>query len=596
MIQMYRKYISRFIFRKLNLGISLSLLIVFILLGFLTHSSFYKLLEHREQQLLDIRTENLKLRLTDMFERFKRETVSIYKEKTSNLSVGITEFFFSGNIPAADDEQGRISENNFLNDVISGILNRNPDASSVSFYRNADQKLFALTSSQQIQLDSSFDLSAFFSKLPKDYYNPYIGQIDGFLNTDKPMIYIINPVFDLKSIHPSKAYGYFMMTVDNSTISDNFLSKENLDSQLIININGKPLLNMMSNSSMSLNIGDNLVSSITLEPYQLEIIGLKNRRSIYSDLKGSTISIILILSIALALCLLLIWINQTFVTKRLKLMMQHFKIVQTNPFTPPMPVHGEDEISELILRFNRMTENIQVYINQVYVIDIQKRNAEYVALKMQINPHFLFNTLESLRMQSIKNGQRALGEKLYYMGKLFRWMLKTDHDIIPISEELQYMEYYLDIFNMGKTNPVQLIIDSELSLNDSYMLKFSLQPIIENAISHGKLETLEEPVITLHILQQDNILIIHIHNNGNEISYEQRTKLMEMLGSSNYLPERHLGLKNIHERIKNYFGDTFGLFLLVENSKKSKPFELQMRIPIDYKQIRVSEHDKAINR
>jgi sensor histidine kinase YesM len=593
---MYRKYVGRFIFRKLNLGIGISLLVVFILLGILTYSSFYKLLEQREQQLLNMRTENLKLHLTDMIERFKRETISIYKDQLNNQSIGINEYFLSGRVPAADDEQGSLAERNFLNGVISTMLNRNPDASSFSFYRIEDQKVFAQTGNQQIQINYGFDFPAFFSALPRDYNNPYIGKADGFLNTNKPMIYIANPVYDLSSIHPNKAHGYYMMTVDVASLSDRFLTKENPDSQLIINKNGKPLLNVVSIGSAPLIISDNLSSSITLEQYDLEIIGLKSKNSIQSNLNGITLSIVLILCIALPFCLLMISIIQTIVVKRLKMLMKHFKIVQTNPFSAPMLVQGDDEISELMLRFNRMTENLQEYINQVYVTDIQKRNAEYVALKMQINPHFLFNTLESLRMQSIKNGQRMLGEKLYYMGKLFRWMMKIDDDIIPISEELQYMEYYLDLFNMGKTNTIRLEIHSELPLNNSHILKFSLQPIIENAILHGKLEGHEDPTITLHITQQDNVIVIDIHNNGNGISPEQVSKLTEMLDSSHYLPEKHLGLKNIHERIKNYFGETYGLFILVQTSEQTERFGLQMRIPIDYKEVRVSEHDQAVNR
>jgi sensor histidine kinase YesM len=128
------------------------------------------------------------------------------------------------------------------------------------------------------------------------------------------------------------------------------------------------------------------------------------------------------------------------------------------------------------------------------------------------------------------------------------------------------------------------------------VLKFSLQPIIENAILHGKLEGHEDPTITLHITCQDDILVIDIHNNGNGISPEQVTKLTEMLDSPHYLPEKHLGLKNIHERIKNYFGETYGLFILMQNSEQTERFGLQMRIPIDYKEVRVSEHVEAINR
>lgn len=593
--RMYKQHIGPYIFRKLNLGIGISLLIVFITLGFLTYNSFYRLLEQREQDLLNIRTENLKLHLIDTIERFKRETVSIYN--FNDQTIGTNQFFLKNKIPTTDDEQGKLNEKNYFNGVLSLLLNRNSGASAFLFYRISDQKVYAHTSHfQQLQINNSFDFHAFFENLPKDYNYPYIGIVNGLLNTSTPMIYIVSPVFDLVSINPNQVYGYFSMIIDTKILSELFQPQGNLESRLMIKKNERVLLDTDSkNTDAITDSGDYLLSKITLEQYDIEIIGAKNKTAIQSSLNNITMSIILILGITWPVCLLLISSIQTIVMKRLKLLMNHFKKVQTNPFTEPIPVQNNDEISELILRFNRMTEYLKEYINRVYITDIQRRNAEYVALKMQINPHFLFNTMESIRMQAVSNGQHILAEKLHSLGKLFRWMLKQDHDVIPIQEELTYMEYYLELFNMGKSNVIHLEIDSELDLYHHQILKFSLQPIIENAIQHGELEKRENPKISIQITREKDCLSLYIRNNGTGISRSRMTDLIQLLESSHYLPEKHLGLKNIHERIKNYFGEEYGLFVIQDSYAQTGGFGVQMKIPYNDNKGRVND-DQAANR
>lgn len=579
--QLYRRYLGRFIFRKLNLGIGISMLAVFVLLGYLTYNSFYRLLEQSEQNALNMRTENMKLHLTDMIDRFKRETVSIYKDPTTGQAIPTNEYFLSGKIPSADDERGQLLEKQYFNAVISMMLNRNPDAVSFLFYRTEDRKVFGQTHQQQLQIQYAFDFPSFFNALPRDYSYPFIGNVDGLLNSTEPMIYFANPVFNLLSIHPNKVHGYFLMIVDPTKLADAFNSQDRSGSRLIITHDGKPLFDDAPADAIDGNPRNtNLLSRSAMQLYNIDIIGVKSKTTIQSRLHEITLYIIMILGIAWPLCLLLIFSIQTIIVRRLKLMMQHFKIVQANPFSEAMPVQGHDEISELMIRFNRMTENLKQYINRVYIADIQKRNAEFVALKMQINPHFLFNTLESLRMQAVAAGNMVLAEKLYTLGKLFRWMLKQNHDVIPIQEELRFMEYYLDLFNMGKSSTIQLQIDTGLDLNLYYMLKFSLQPIIENAILHGELEKRKNPKISIRIDLQDDHLSIDICDNGKGISPDRRAALIRTLASGNGSQENHVGLYNVHERIKIFFGEQYGLHIPADPPVSKEGFCLNMTIPV----------------
>ncbi|MBO9605767.1 MAG: histidine kinase [Paenibacillaceae bacterium] len=579
--RLYSRYWGRFIFRKLNLSIGVSMLAVFIMLGYLTYNSFYRLLEDREQELLNMRTENLKLNLAGMIDQFKRETVSIYKDPTTDQPIPTNEYFMSGEFPSADDERGQLLEKQYFNGVISMMLNRNPDAISFLFYRAADHKVFAQTQRQQLNVDYSFDYPSFFDALPRDYSYPFIGNVDGLLNASGPMVYFANPVFDLLSIHPNQVHGYFLMIIDPAVLTDKFNSGDHSGRRLSIMHDDRLLFSDASEGSIdALPRKDSLFSLVSLQAYNMDILGFQSKAAIQSRLHNITLFIILILGISWPVCLLLIFSIQTIILKRLKMMMQHFKIVQANPFSEPMPVQGNDEISELMVRFNRMTENLKQYINRVYIADIQKRNAEFVALKMQINPHFLFNTLESLRMQAIAVRQRVLADKLYSLGTLFRWMLKQTQEVIPIREELQHMEYYLDLFNMGKSNTIQLEIESGLDLDRYCMLKFSLQPIIENAILHGELEKRDEPKISLRIDLAGEHLSIDICDNGKGISPDRKAGLIRALAAERNSQELHHGLSNVNERIKIFFGEEYGLHLSIDGPVSNEGFCLNMTIPI----------------
>lgn len=440
----YKKWIGRYIFRKMMLGIAFSLVLVFSLLGYFTYSNYYKLLEEREQDLLNIRIENLYNQLDNLITQFKRETVSLYP--LNNQLTGSFTYFLPGNIPDSEDEQSKLTDRNYISGLLGHMLERNSKATSIHFFREGDDKLFSRSRYPSARLNDRFDFTSFFSNIPKNYDSPYIGRIDNlYHNIDRPMLYLINPIYDINDIHYNKVLGYMMLCIDSKTLIDMFQPKHDAEIRLLIQHQDTILLDSHSQiDTLDLDQGDFLRDLHEMENYNLSIIGIKNKSAIQSKLSKITILIIFGLCLTWIVCLLLIHYIQKVVIRRLKLLTQHFKKVQTNPFIEPMARAGEDEIGDLVDRFNRMTHQLQEHINLVYISEAKISTAEYMALKMQINPHFLYNTLESLRMQAVINKQPVLADKLFYLGRLYRWILKSDTEEIPIDEELQYTRYYLD--------------------------------------------------------------------------------------------------------------------------------------------------------
>lgn len=581
--RLYRNLLGRFVFRKLTFGIGAALLLVFVLIGFLTYYRFYGLLEERESDLLRVRTEGLRDELANLITQFKRETIAFYP--LNGGTPGDYARFLPEGVPASEEEL--LAERKYFNALQSYLLERNSGFMSVFLYRKEDGRLFHKSRYPSAALSESFDPEAQFRSLPRTYDYPFIGRIDGLYgNVGRPLLYLINPLFDFSDIRNDNVKGYFMVAIDSRTLFGKFMPQQNNDSRVVIRMAGKTLLDSMEGSRWPED--DSLRAVSGIPDYGLEAVGMVSKTSIQEKLSQITLLIVGVLFAIWIGCMLLVHYILGFVMRRLRAMTQHFKRVQANPFAEPMANTGDDEISDLIDRFNRMTRELQDYINRVYVADVQKSNAEYLALKMQINPHFLYNTLESLRMQAVVGKQPDMANKLFYLGRLYRWLLRTDSEEIPVEEELRYTQYYLDLLLMGKSKQIELEADSEEDLRDCSIPKFSLQPIVENAILHGELEKSDRPAIRVRITRSDNEQLIEIANNGKGVSPEEQARLNEWLNAKHVIPTRHLGLKNIHERIRAFYGDAYGLF--VKPTAPEDGFTLVMRLPADSASERMERH------
>lgn len=576
-VSFYRKWIGRYIFRKLNIAIGTALLLVFLLLGMAIYNNFYSILEKKEIEMLSIRTEKLKIQLVDMIERFQYDTLSIYQGMGSNMQTSVSEMFLPGNIPTDMEDREAITQQNYIKNVLTHMLSRNPYTSAVLLYRLQDGQLFIESQQQKYRINEAFALQPFFETFPKAYQHPYFGSSDELLTPAEHILYIANPIYNPLRIRPEDVYGYQLAVLNTGVITNEFDS-QNSDYRLIIKQRNNLLLDSKPNEPFDLSTSTDLISRITIDKNHLEIIGISSKSNIESKLANTMIRILITLGISWLVCIMIIHIIQRLIVGRFNQMSKHFKKVQRNPFTTLMPVNGDDEISDLIMRFNRMTEELQNHINQVYVAEIRKRDAEFIALKTQIHPHFLYNTLESLRMQAVISEQPFLAEKIYHLGLLYRWMLQPTDDLISVQEELAHTNYYLELLMLGKSNRIELRVISELNLENCFMLKFTLQPVIENAIQHGRLEQYDEPIISIEIKKETNLLTIEICNNGQCITAEDYSRLQELLQTPNTFPDQHLGLKNIHERIKHYYGNEYGLSL-PEMQQDTELFRLIMIFP-----------------
>ncbi|MEK5584848.1 MULTISPECIES: sensor histidine kinase [Paenibacillus] len=246
---------------------------------------------------------------------------------------------------------------------------------------------------------------------------------------------------------------------------------------------------------------------------------------------------------------------------RVKRLSRHMQKVSNEKFELIRIDEGQDEIGGLIRNFNRMTTTINSLINDVYKLEIQKNNlemervrAELNFLQSQMNPHFLFNTLNAILVVCTKNNYSDVTDIIKSLSKLLRRLLSWKEDLVTLEEEMTFIEMYLKIekFRFRDKFDYQFEID-EQSLQ--YKIpKLSMQPLVENSCKHG-LQAIEGlGVIKVKTLVEEGRLKVTVSDNGKGIEPE---KLQELLGNvqNEASSGTNIGIRNVYRRLELYYED-----------------------------------------
>lgn len=247
-----------------------------------------------------------------------------------------------------------------------------------------------------------------------------------------------------------------------------------------------------------------------------------------------------------------------------------------------IPIGNEkDEINLIAQNFNDMCIKLDEHIKKSYLSEIKEKEAELnqkkaemKALQSQINPHFLYNTLESIRMKAICNEDKEVGKMLYILAFLFRSQLK-EKDVILIKNELDYCNKYLEIFKFRYDEKFRYNVKCEEDLLDKQIIKFTIQPLIENYFVHGiRLESCDN-ILEMDIKKEGKVITIVIEDNGSGISKGDLVKLNTKLINRD-TTGTSIGIINANERIVMAYGEAYGIRFdeNVENGTK-----IIMKIP-----------------
>lgn len=245
-------------------------------------------------------------------------------------------------------------------------------------------------------------------------------------------------------------------------------------------------------------------------------------------------------------------------------MMDQMSMVEAGKFDIELPVRSRDEIGVLSRRFNQMSSALKTYINQSYVAQIKQNEAELTALKSQIYPHFLYNTLEIIRMTALEEqGRERVPEMIEALSEQIHYLIGPMQDMVPLEKEIDIVSKYIYLLNCRISGEIQLMVNAQGS-SKIQVPKLILQPIVENAYVHGIKPKKGKGCIMIETAILGEQFEISVMDNGVGMNEEEMAKIMQLFesdepGIKNEYNWQSIGLKNVHDRIRFLYGEEFGI-------------------------------------
>ena len=240
---------------------------------------------------------------------------------------------------------------------------------------------------------------------------------------------------------------------------------------------------------------------------------------------------------------------------------------------------GENQVGVkgLSSSYNSMIEEINNLTVRNYETQTRLRKAELLALQFQINPHFVYNTISSIKWMAEMQGSKRMVTALESLIKLLQFSSKNDRDMVPIREDVLFIKDYLNLINLKYFDKIQTDVRMGPGTETCGTLRFLLQPVVENAVLHGFSEFKSSCAsLTVDIRREDGRIVYEVTDNGKGMTQEQIHMALESEHPANPLSFNKIGLYNVHKRIQYTFGSQYGIRI---DSRPGEYTRVQVEIP-----------------
>ncbi|WP_078553863.1 sensor histidine kinase [Bacillus alkalicellulosilyticus] len=318
-----------------------------------------------------------------------------------------------------------------------------------------------------------------------------------------------------------------------------------------------------------------------------KIVGAIEESDILEELYNSRMIIMILASINFLFpSLVIIFISRSLHVRLLRVL-KHMKKMKNQNFETIKYADDKDEIGELTREFNRMSRTIKKLINEVYIANIEKKDlelkekqAQLSALQSQINPHFLFNALETIRMRSVMKGEKETAKIIQNMAKIFRNSLTWNKEWVTVREEMKLVICFLEIQKYRFGDKLEYTINVTEDAYDCIIPNLAFLPFVENASIHGIEAVKEKGIINLQVDLIDGYLVYTLQDNGAGMSKEVLDTLVAELKSDNSMGDS-VGIKNVYYRLKLYYKEDFD-FTIVSNPNQGTTVTIKLQCKNSY--------------
>ncbi|WP_410513254.1 histidine kinase [Paenibacillus sp. BR2-3] len=268
------------------------------------------------------------------------------------------------------------------------------------------------------------------------------------------------------------------------------------------------------------------------------------------------------------------YVLNAFILKNLRRLTETMKKVRRGESYSGITIRGGGEIGELAHHFSKLMNTINTLVAQAVQKQALSKEAELRTLHNQIDAHFLYNTLENIKMLAEIENQRTISDALTSLGGMMRYNFKWSGEYVKLRDEIRHIENYIEVMNIRFEHPIVLKMNIEATHLELEVLKMSLQPIVENSVKHawaGGSEEREDRVITIDVSEGDGEMFIAVRDNGNGLAPERLSALHEALygkeepntafsgPGASVGRSGGIGLRNVHQRLQLFYGEEYGL-------------------------------------
>lgn len=417
------------------------------------------------------------------------------------------------------------------------------------------------------------------------FREPHISEFLFYKTGEKPteivsiaqVIYDINYGSPLGLVLIDQAMDNFFGYTANTYLSPNHSLAVFSNTGMLVYTNTE-LTDAMTTAYHTIYTNDGKESVRTLEVESEDVLFISNPISQFgfriissmpvSDLKAQSSFLKDNTFLALGMLTLIILIASTVVsrviTNRIHNINHIFNEISIGNFDVEVPLSGEDEISEIADAFNHTIKNIQTLITDKYTANLLKQQAELDSLHSQINPHFLYNTLGSIRIVSDNGDNETASVMIQHLSDLLRYTLSKGSYIVRFEDELQHIKNYMAIMQERFSQQYTITYEIDDDAMTQSIPWMTLQPLVENAINHGLSGKKEDGLIRITAKTTYDATILYIYDNGTGIDTWELGELNKALknnASSSSGENQSIGIYNVNGRIRMHFGDDYGLSL-----------------------------------
>jgi two-component system sensor histidine kinase YesM len=289
-----------------------------------------------------------------------------------------------------------------------------------------------------------------------------------------------------------------------------------------------------------------------------KVVSVTNVNDMIMDGKETKKFFMMMMIISILLSLLIAFVISTRISRPIRKLELSMKQVEMGNFDIELDFFYNHEVGRLSKSFNMMTRKIKELMQQVVEEQKALRKSEIKALQSQINPHFLYNTLDSIIWMAESNQNEEVIDMTSSLAKLFRISLNKGQDTVPISGEIEHVKNYLLIQKMRYRNKLDFIIDVDPAIMSYQTIKLILQPLVENAIYHGIKNKEGKGLIRILGNEVEGKILLQVIDNGVGMDSEQMKKIYSD-ENCKISKGNGVGVKNVHERLQIYYGQDFGV-------------------------------------